>query len=199
MPDIHFDCPRCNQPIDAPGELANQLTECPTCKETIEVPLRSRSQTPDSGSFVVRASGDESVFFRSGDIMVTNARFVVGAKTFAMRGITSVEVVEKDEVVETQPGSSWPQAVGGVGFIFSILVGFLCWLVFDTSFWVLVGAAVIGVLMILAAALLSTKWKRAFKIVLKTAGGDVTAYQSFDRGHISQISRALNDSIIAHG
>jgi uncharacterized paraquat-inducible protein A len=46
MPDIHFDCPRCNQPIDAPGELANQLTECPTCKETIEVPLRSRAPKP---------------------------------------------------------------------------------------------------------------------------------------------------------
>jgi hypothetical protein len=42
MPDIHFECPKCTQSIDAPEELANQLTECPTCKETIEVPMRSR-------------------------------------------------------------------------------------------------------------------------------------------------------------
>src|SRR2546423_637719 len=42
MPDINFDCPKCAQTIDAPEELANQLTECPTCKETIEVPVRSQ-------------------------------------------------------------------------------------------------------------------------------------------------------------
>ena len=43
MPDIHFECPKCKQTLDAPEELAAQLIECPTCKETIEVPLRSRS------------------------------------------------------------------------------------------------------------------------------------------------------------
>ena len=42
MPDIHFDCPKCAQTIDAPEELAGQLTDCPTCKETIEVPVRSQ-------------------------------------------------------------------------------------------------------------------------------------------------------------
>jgi hypothetical protein len=42
MPDIHFDCPKCAQTINAPEELANQLTECPTCKATIEVPVRSQ-------------------------------------------------------------------------------------------------------------------------------------------------------------
>jgi len=41
MPDIHFECPKCKQMLDAPEELAAQLIECPTCKETIEVPLRS--------------------------------------------------------------------------------------------------------------------------------------------------------------
>ena len=42
MPDIRFECPLCNQSLDAPEELANQLIDCPTCKETIEVPTRSR-------------------------------------------------------------------------------------------------------------------------------------------------------------
>ena len=199
MPDIHFACPKCNQPIDVPTELANQLTECPTCKETIEVPVRTRGQEPISTSFVASVSADESIFFQNGDIVVTNARFVVGAKTFAMRGITSVEVVETEEVVEIQPGKALPGAIGGVGFIICIFGGILCWLLFDFSFWVVVGAGAVGILMIFIAALLSTQSKRAFKIVLKTAGGEVTAYQSFDRSHISQILKALNDSIIAHG
>lgn len=47
MPDIHFECPKCKQTLDAPEELATQLIECPTCKETIEVPVRSqRNEAP---------------------------------------------------------------------------------------------------------------------------------------------------------
>ena len=47
MPDIHFDCPKCKQTLDAPEELATQLIECPTCKETIEVPVHSqRKEAP---------------------------------------------------------------------------------------------------------------------------------------------------------
>lgn len=46
MPDIHFECPKCNQTLDAPEELASQLIDCPTCKATIEVPIRTRPQKP---------------------------------------------------------------------------------------------------------------------------------------------------------
>jgi hypothetical protein len=46
MPDIHFDCSRCTQAIDAPEELAGQLIECPTCREMIEVPIRTRHAGP---------------------------------------------------------------------------------------------------------------------------------------------------------
>jgi hypothetical protein len=38
MPDIHFECPKCSQTLDAPEELASKLIDCPTCKEAIEVP-----------------------------------------------------------------------------------------------------------------------------------------------------------------
>ena len=46
MPDIHFECPKCGQSIDAPEELAAQLVDCPACKETIEVPVRNRRVMP---------------------------------------------------------------------------------------------------------------------------------------------------------
>jgi hypothetical protein len=47
MPDIRFDCPTCNQSLEAPEELANQLIDCPTCKATIEIPARSRPLLPE--------------------------------------------------------------------------------------------------------------------------------------------------------
>lgn len=50
MPDIHFECPVCNQSLEAPEELANQLIECPTCRETIEVPTRSRPAKSAGGA-----------------------------------------------------------------------------------------------------------------------------------------------------
>jgi DNA-directed RNA polymerase subunit RPC12/RpoP len=47
MQDIHYECTKCGQHIDAPEELAGQLVECPTCKEMIEVPIRSqRKEAP---------------------------------------------------------------------------------------------------------------------------------------------------------
>jgi uncharacterized protein YbjQ (UPF0145 family)/DNA-directed RNA polymerase subunit RPC12/RpoP len=48
MPEIHFECARCNQPLDAPQELATQFIECPNCKEVVEVPSRSEPMKPPS-------------------------------------------------------------------------------------------------------------------------------------------------------
>lgn len=46
MPDIHFECPKCSQTLDAPEELATQLIDCPTCKEPLKVPVRSQRTEP---------------------------------------------------------------------------------------------------------------------------------------------------------
>jgi hypothetical protein len=46
MANISFECPKCNQPLDAPQELATRFIECATCKEVIEVPARSESTKP---------------------------------------------------------------------------------------------------------------------------------------------------------
>ena len=152
----------------------------------------------------IRRSGKGVHFFQGGDIVVTNARFVVGAKTFAMRGITSVEVVESEEVVEIKSADPTASVLAGVFTLAGLLIigaGFYCWISFEFSFLVVSIAGVIGLVMLGVAGspnFINYK-KRAFKIVLKTAGGEVTAYKSFDREHISQIDNALNDSIISSG
>ena len=80
MPDIHFECPGCNQPLDAPEELANQLIECPTCKETIEVPIRTHPLKPQASApprpppnspLQSRVAVSQPVL-RSGDIICPN-------------------------------------------------------------------------------------------------------------------------------
>jgi hypothetical protein len=61
------------------------------------------------------------------------------------------------------------------------------------------GVGVFGVLLFAAGIWLFTRQKPKFAVVLRTAGGDVTAYESRNRDHIAEIIRALNEAIISHG
>ena len=38
MADINFDCPLCNQNLDAPDDMGGDIIECPACEEDIEIP-----------------------------------------------------------------------------------------------------------------------------------------------------------------
>lgn len=38
IPDIRFTCPHCQQPFQAPADMAGETTECPTCQKQILVP-----------------------------------------------------------------------------------------------------------------------------------------------------------------
>ena len=124
----------------------------------------------------------ETSYFQSGDITVTNARFIVGAQTFAMRGITSVEGVE------TPASYIWP-------IILCFFGGCTALNVFTGSF----GVGLFGVLILAAGIWLATRRKPTFAVVLRTAGGEVTAYKSTKREDIAQIIRALNEAIISQG
>jgi uncharacterized paraquat-inducible protein A len=43
MAEIHLECPKCGQPIDAPYQMAAQMIHCPSCKGTIQIPGSSRN------------------------------------------------------------------------------------------------------------------------------------------------------------
>jgi TM2 domain-containing membrane protein YozV len=78
MSNIHFECPKCQQTLDAPKELASQLIECPTCKETIEVPVRSKPPIlvqPSATERKVRKSVKGSILDFS---IQANAGFISG-------------------------------------------------------------------------------------------------------------------------
>jgi hypothetical protein len=125
----------------------------------------------------------ETTFFQNGRITVTNARFIVGAQTFAMRGITSVQSVETS-----------PNYTGG--FVMIVLGVIIAAAGFYSSS---IGAGIFGLLVTAGGVWVVRQQKPTFAVVLRTSGGEVTAYQSEDRSHIAQIILALNDSIISHG
>ncbi|OVE76317.1 hypothetical protein BVX97_01410 [bacterium E08(2017)] len=44
MSTISFNCPGCQQPIEAPEEMAGQAAACPTCSQQITIP----NSTPEA-------------------------------------------------------------------------------------------------------------------------------------------------------
>ena len=38
MPDLSFECPHCQQSLEAPEDMAGQVIECPGCNEPICLP-----------------------------------------------------------------------------------------------------------------------------------------------------------------
>ena len=56
---ITFNCPECNQSIEAPRELAGNQIDCPTCHHPINIPTLQRPET--SGSIVGGPVKDELV------------------------------------------------------------------------------------------------------------------------------------------
>ena len=43
MQDINFDCPFCNQNLDAPSDMAGAAINCPACGKEISIP---EAETP---------------------------------------------------------------------------------------------------------------------------------------------------------
>jgi hypothetical protein len=69
LSDILFNCPACDQSIEAPPDLAGQLVVCPSCQKTIEVPVLGRvtkananppPRSPERGGGQATVSGIKS-------------------------------------------------------------------------------------------------------------------------------------------
>jgi hypothetical protein len=188
MTEIHFECPKCSQSIDAPHEMASQLVDCPTCKETIEVPARTQAPPQAPPAPKPRTNDGETVFFQSNDITVTNARFIVGAQTFAMRGITSVQGIRRS------PSYGGPVVLIVVGMLFLFPMGNG---IQEKDTRSVVGFGLLAFILSITGILWSVWKKPTFEVVLRTSGGEVVAYSSLSQSYVSEIINALNQSIVS--
>lgn len=120
---------------------------------------------------------EEKTFFQYEDVAVTNARFMVGAQTFAMSNITSVKASRQD------PSRFWPIAL----IVFGLLA-----LVANASIWLVGIFGGAGVVWLLSQ-------KTMYHVMLMTAGGETSALSSEQREYIEKVVKALNDAIVARG
>jgi hypothetical protein len=130
---------------------------------------------------VIQHSEGERVFFQGAEILVTNARFVVGAKTFAMQGVTSVQGVKRPVDYKAQ-------------FVLIMTGGLLTAAGFGDSLWFLI----IGLPILALGILGCVAVKASYEVILTTSGGEAIAYSSLDANYIFKIVKALNESIISN-
>lgn len=115
----------------------------------------------------------EETLFQSGDVVVTNKRFIIGGKTIALAGVVSVSMMY------TKPNRIPP--------IVLIIIGLIC-----LSF-----SATLGVILIVLGGLWFWSQKTVYHVVLESAAGSNEALSSKDEAFIADVVNALNDAIVA--
>jgi hypothetical protein len=119
---------------------------------------------------------NERSYYGHDSVHVTNARFVVGARTYAMRNVTSVRGIT------VRPGRIGPIMLG--------LLAVALALTFETI------PVLVGIGLVHLAASLYFYRKPTHSVVLTSSGGEITAYASRDMKEISRILDALNQAIV---
>ena len=57
MADIRFNCPSCNQSMEAPSDMSGQVVACPSCRSTFKIPfVGSMKKCPYCGELVLRSA-----------------------------------------------------------------------------------------------------------------------------------------------
>ena len=122
---------------------------------------------------------DEKIFFEDGGVKITNARFIVGSKTYAMSGVTSVKTHVEP------PNRMMPIIIGAVGVL----------LLFVQS----IEAIVFGLILAGVAFLIWRGQSEVHSVILSSSSGEVQALSDTNGERIGAVIAALNDVLIHRG
>ena len=130
-------------------------------------------------------STPETTYYQDGGITVTNARAVLGAKTYAMANITSVSMGEI-------PANRAPGVV--VALIGLAIAGCSASAGSDGTSGIVIGVIVLGIGIAIAAAV-----KIQYVVKIGSASGESNALVAKDKEYIQKIVNAVNEAIIKRG
>lgn len=127
----------------------------------------------------------EKIFFEYDDVKVTNSRFINGANTYAMAGVTSIMLREK-----------YPNMKGVylLSFLSLLAIYFAITLFFvNALFW---GLLIPAVMLPYYAYSTYKKAKKLYAIVLTTSAGETDALISDQIEYTKLVHTALNEALI---
>lgn len=133
----------------------------------------------------VSMPSEETVYFTDGRVTITNARAIIGEKTYAMINITSVSM-----------GEIPPNKSLGIALILVGVLGAVCVSMVGES-WI--GAGVWALIVVGGGIWALTVPKPKYVVRIGSASGEKNALVSPNREYIQKIVLALNEAIIKRG
>ncbi len=195
MTAFEQECSRCARlgkpkPPDAPSALSpsapGDAPPAPSSPLSVYVspaPAASTDPRLTTPLSVVPSPGQETVYLRSQDVLVTSARVVIGGKTYASANITSVCLVT---ILPNQAGGYLLVLAGGAFFLSGLSGREVLLMVIGTA--LLIGAL---------ACFAGYKTKFAARIVASSSETD--GVWSYDLSYAQRIVDAVNDAIAGRG
>lgn len=123
---------------------------------------------------------EEKEFYRDGNVVVSNARFMVDSTTYAMSGVTSVK-----------KGVFIPSRTPAV---VAILFGLFC--LFLTNIFLI---KIVGIGVIILAIYNFIALKKTYSVILKTASGESQALTNTNSDYIDEVIVAINNALVHRG
>lgn len=120
---------------------------------------------------------DERTFYQDSAVTVTQSRFVVSGKTYAMRNISSVHVGK----IEPSKTGATILLVLGILFCFSNDIRAL------------------GIVMLVLGAIWMLLLKNQYAVRISSNSGEANGLVSKDQNYITKIVDAVNDAMIHRG
>lgn len=123
---------------------------------------------------------EEKTFLNTEAAKVTSARVVIGNQTFAMAGITSVEVKREDHKISSVP------------FLLVIMLGLGAFPTSTIAGFVILGGGLI-------AWFNEARTPPSFNLVIRAAGGEINALKSSNATVVETIASAITDAMVYRG
>lgn len=132
----------------------------------------------------------EKEYYRSGNVLVTNARAEMGGRTFAMANVTAVSMAT---ITPQTKGCALQLLLGGAGFALITLIAIVAGRSNHISY------IVIGLLMAGTGFVWRQSLKVTYAVNLGSASGESRAMESKNRAEIERIVAAIKRAIIERG
>lgn len=179
--EIEFEAPRHGKTVVCPHcAKLTVLSAANTLECVPQTPTRPPSVSRTPATAPQQNRHGETVYFGERGITVTNARFIVGPKTFTMSGITGVELGE----IEREIG-------GHLALVCVAILGLAGGLAQG-----LTTVAIICGLVIAAMLFAIYKTPHIYALNITSASGTELAVQDKDKDFVLNIARALHQAII---